>query len=459
MKNSTGPEGIVIKNFHLDGSGMKAEFNLTQAWGCITWAYEEVGQAGYILWAEPGQSGVIKAISLTADGKMEEGTPLNFSAVNPAQIHSPNSIIKFGSTTFWADSYKMNLNQLSRMGGEILSQSFLTEGEFCQARLESSKPLKTRLTVLWRSKFRTISGPDNRPCGSRNCSHVCLVAPFRSENVEQLKCNCSSRYTLQSDEKTCVRKLGKMEGRSRSLSEDDSKKASPNAIDNSRDSSAHKQFRNASNEGQDHEEGASVFGMAAIISISGVVVAIFLIFVASALFVYRRRGGKPQQAHLTEEEIKQFFEGKSDASMIYEKEGYHKPTWEIPKYLFVIRKSDNTSKHILCLVTMKSIFHVSYSGRDKPLGLGEFGEMFSGYVNSKALVNPTSPESNTNDRRLATEGKVEVTVKSCKQGSGSLHALRAFLSELQIMAYLGQHENIVSLIGAYTEDLNHRKGT
>lgn len=45
-----------------------------------------------------------------------------------------------------------------------------------------------------------------------------------------------------------------------------------------------------------------------------------------------------------------------------------------------------------------------------------------------------------------------VMVKSSQPGS--LRAIQGFLSEVKLMTYLGQHENIVSLIGAYTQEVD-----
>lgn len=51
-----------------------------------------------------------------------------------------------------------------------------------------------------------------------------------------------------------------------------------------------------------------------------------------------------------------------------------------------------------------------------------------------------------------TENTIDVAVKTCKPGAPQ--ALRGLLSETKILAYLGGHPNVVSLIGAHTENLH-----
>jgi hypothetical protein len=46
-------------------------------------------------------------------------------------------------------------------------------------------------------------------------------------------------------------------------------------------------------------------------------------------------------------------------------------------------------------------------------------------------------------------------IKTCKENAEKVH-LKALLSEIKIMAYIGVHDNVVNLIGANTSNL--RKG-
>lgn len=49
--------------------------------------------------------------------------------------------------------------------------------------------------------------------------------------------------------------------------------------------------------------------------------------------------------------------------------------------------------------------------------------------------------------------QVDIAVKTCKRGC-SQDTLRGVLSEIKIMSFLGKHPKVVSLLGAYTNDLS-----
>src|SRR5271156_5565110 len=69
----------------------------------------------------------------------------------------------------------------------------------------------------------------------------------------------------------------------------------------------------------------------------------------------------------------------------------------------------------------------------KVLGDGQFGQVLRG-----------------------TLGKAPVAVKTVKKCADVMY-LKALLSELKIMCYVGRHEKIVSLIGACTEAIDKRE--
>ena len=55
-----------------------------------------------------------------------------------------------------------------------------------------------------------------------------------------------------------------------------------------------------------------------------------------------------------------------------------------------------------------------------------------------------------------TLDKNEVAVKTIKRNADKQY-LKALLSELKIMIYLGNHDNIVTFLGAYTKELQKGK--
>lgn len=82
------------------------------------------------------------------------------------------------------------------------------------------------------------------------------------------------------------------------------------------------------------------------------------------------------------------------------------------------------------------------------LGSGEFGIVYKGSV----TVQEESIYYFLAENSLSIPEKLlEVAVKTCK--SASVTTLKGLLSEIKVMSHLGKHENIVSLVGAYTKEL------
>jgi hypothetical protein len=85
----------------------------------------------------------------------------------------------------------------------------------------------------------------------------------------------------------------------------------------------------------------------------------------------------------------------------------------------------------------KSEFEVSFNkwviDYDKKLGEGEFGIVFGGKVTKDELCH-------------------EVAVKMMKS-KGSAADLKCFLSELKILSSISNHENVVSLVAAFTGNM------
>jgi len=102
---------------------------------------------------------------------------------------------------------------------------------------------------------------------------------------------------------------------------------------------------------------------------------------------------------------------------------------EVPDSNFEICKYNN---YILneCIYNKSSF---SFADEDKILGQGAFGMVVEGSVNGKL-----------------------VAVKMLLPGSGRPY-LKSLISELKLLSFLGQHENIVNLVGANTSQLKFRK--
>ncbi|ODM91415.1 Platelet-derived growth factor receptor alpha [Orchesella cincta] len=73
------------------------------------------------------------------------------------------------------------------------------------------------------------------------------------------------------------------------------------------------------------------------------------------------------------------------------------------------------------------------------LGSGAFGVVCQGYV-----------------QKVKGEAGIQVAVKTTNSSSPST-ALTGILSEIKVMNYLGKHENIVNIIGAYTKRIKKGK--
>ena len=77
-------------------------------------------------------------------------------------------------------------------------------------------------------------------------------------------------------------------------------------------------------------------------------------------------------------------------------------------------------------------FYIIFTLESKILGKGEFGIVTKGKI-----------------------GRAPVAIKTVKK-TADIAYLKALLSELKIMCFVGQHDNIVNLIGACTENIHKR---
>lgn len=85
-----------------------------------------------------------------------------------------------------------------------------------------------------------------------------------------------------------------------------------------------------------------------------------------------------------------------------------------------------------------------------PLGSGEFGVVYKGYVSGVNL----KPEENSQTYVDSTR-QVPVAVKTLRANS-EIQYLRSMLKEVKVMMYVGKHANVVQMMGCCTENL--RKG-
>lgn len=76
-----------------------------------------------------------------------------------------------------------------------------------------------------------------------------------------------------------------------------------------------------------------------------------------------------------------------------------------------------------------------------------------GSIKRNVFLNYTDSEAQS--EVLEKEMRMIVSIKTCTPRSH--RALKGLLSEIKLLAHVGQHENIASLIGAYTLELSQGK--
>lgn len=313
VKRPTG--GILIKNYPLDGSPINTEFCIEQVSACITWAYDPTR---YIFWSVPGQQQGLQAIQLNDDGTMQNSFWM-FSQVNQSYIHSPSDIVVLRNATLWVNFDKLSFNMLSHANQKIASFYFLTEGEFCQAKL-NSRPTIPQIILVNRAKVAS-------PCFTSNCAHFC----FPIDNSDHVKCACGPGYSLAPNRKTCLMNISK-----NSFPQDNitmTRKSLTFYQNNS------KIFASDLKHNPKSEE-ATLLGISTTAMISAALFLITLTFVGGLLIFHylKQLQFRMLPRRLSKKEIQNFFHGRKKASMNYEKLGYQEETWEIPMDSFVMRK-------------------------------------------------------------------------------------------------------------------------
>lgn len=250
------------------------------------------------MWAERNQTDGIDVIRLEANGTMTPSAPI---LLLDNRTHSPNSISSFKNAVFWMDSNSFNITRMSSTSGDIsiLSRPILTEGELCHARYEATTQFQTSMVEVNKRSFQARSKLRGHPCMKMQCSHVCILAMKRTKlgESEFPKCHCPTGYKLEDNLRMCTAETND-------------------------------------------------FGILEVALITVGVIFLVLICGGCILLAYVRKIVRNRRRVLTEEEIKEFFKGRTDGSQTYEKLGYDKTAFEIPKTSFKIGKHCRYHSHV-----------------------------------------------------------------------------------------------------------------
>lgn len=171
-------------------------------------------------------------------------------------------------------------------------------------------------------------------------------------------------------------------------------------------------------------------------------VVLFGILILFMLFLYRRVKNKFKIGNkLTEDEIREFMEGIVANEVVRDDGGdtpwtkvAYNQEFELPKQKFAIGnlKLSRWIKHKHVLVLCAKV-GCCFSDKAMLLGSGAFGSVYKGHIDG--LVNDVA---------------FKMTHPDCP-----ISALKGLLSEIKILIYLGKHENIVSICGAYTSEIRN----
>ncbi len=158
---------------------------------------------------------------------------------------------------------------------------------------------------------------------------------------------------------------------------------------------------------------------------------------------------------LSEAEIKEFLEGNVeslrtndylDTSELIQSIPYN-PKFEIPKEMIHI---GTYLTFYFCLAFLNNIIfnEDEKNGHVVILGSGAFGQVLKGSVQ---LL-----DNGNNKTALKGMNSIDVAVKTVKHDMEMLY-FKTLLSEVKIMAHIGKHPNIASLVACNTQNIRKRK--
>ncbi|CAL8128742.1 unnamed protein product [Orchesella dallaii] len=148
-----------------------------------------------------------------------------------------------------------------------------------------------------------------------------------------------------------------------------------------------------------------------------IVIVIMLLLGGVAIIILYQKVRNVETRRLSKEDHDEFMEGSTLSGQVGE-------TSE--NYSEMLRLPYDKQQYELS----KNSFTIDYT---KLLGSGAFGFVYKGRIHD-----------------LGKDCAFKLTQASC-----SIATLKGLLSEIKILSYLGKHENIVSLIGSYTEELRN----
>lgn len=125
---------------------------------------------------------------------------------------------------------------------------------------------------------------------------------------------------------------------------------------------------------------------------------------------------------------------------------YDKEKYEIPESNYTLGKITHIQVQVIITpVLLKLIMQFMLLDKSKCLGSGEFGIVYYGVI-------------------VIDHGEISTAIKTTKQvplrhsvSRGYSSSLTSLLGEIKLLAYLGNHKNIVRMFGANTEELDAGK--
>lgn len=275
--------GVVIWNYHLDGSAIKSSYHDTRPEGCVTLSLDD--EFGLIIWSEVGKSSRrIEAIHLFPNGEMKQARSI--VELDNKKPYFISNVVIYNNTAVWLDTMRSEINVVGVGPSRIPLKTFqfIPENEFCGRKLMP----KGNLVISKKARGSPAGTLVNHLCHEMGCSHLCLP----TGDGLSVACRCSTGFLLEENGKSC-------------LQVPDTKLEDPPPL----------------------------------INITIILTACFTVLMCSVLGIIiicvllRRRN---KEAILSSREIHEFLEGGGDGTTDYENVAYDKPAWEKAKDTFNI---------------------------------------------------------------------------------------------------------------------------